>query len=489
MRFSCDRCGKRYATNDVPVPGRTYRLKCKACGNLILVKGEAASTAPDSPSAPSEHTDPAAASLEWSAAATPLADLVRPPPAPGPGEPPEGSAEPGPPPPASSPPPLTPAPTPAPAPSGARYVELFDERDLAEVTPTPTTGSRALGQGPPPLGAPPPLAAPADAALPPEGPPADDPFASVRAELEAAAAEERIAPAPPPGPSPERAAEPKGTPERPEFSPPARRRGPVLAFAVAGAAVVLVLVALAVWRPFSSGLARAPASAAPPAPAALPPPAAAEPKPAPAPAPPPKAAPEPPAPAAEPAKPPPESTAAPAPPPAEAPSAKPSPPPPPPRAPPPRKAEKQVRPAAKPPERTAAKAERREPVPSSAEPSPAAAAPAPSPEPEAREPEPQLPAGLSPEEVQRVVGTGRHAFDVCLREPSRGLDQPIGARQVTLRFTVEPEGRVSYPTIDDVTISGAPLGQCLKAAARGLSFPAFSGDPVKVDVPIAIPGK
>ncbi|HET6414520.1 MAG TPA: hypothetical protein VFG53_20895 [Anaeromyxobacter sp.] len=483
MRFSCERCGKRYATNDVPVPGRIYRLKCKACGNLILVKGEAESTAPDSPSAPSEHTDPAPASLEWSAAATPLADLVRPSPAPGPGEPPEGSAEPGPPPPASSPPPLTPAPTPAPAPSGTRYVELFDERDLAEVTPTPTTGSRVLGQGPPPLGAPPPLAAPADAALPPEGSPADDPFASVRAELEAAAAEERMAPAS--LPSPERAEEPKGAPERPEFSPPARR-GPVLAFAVAGAAVVLVLVALAVWRPFSSGPVQPPASAAPSVPAVLPPPAPAETKPAPAPAPP-KAAPEPPAPAAEPAKPPPESTAAPAPPPAEAPSAKPSPPPPPPRAPPPRKAEKQVRPAAKPPERTAAT--RREPVSSPAEPSPAAALPAASPEPEARERESQLPTGLSPEEVQRVVGTGRRAFDVCLREPSRGLDQPIGARQVTLRFTVEPEGRVSYPTIDDVTISGAPLGQCLKNAARGLSFPAFSGDPVKVDVPIAIPGK
>jgi hypothetical protein len=60
---------------------------------------------------------------------------------------------------------------------------------------------------------------------------------------------------------------------------------------------------------------------------------------------------------------------------------------------------------------------------------------------------------------------------------------------VSVRFTVEPEGTVAYPTIDDVAISAAPVGQCLKAAVRSLRFPAFRGDPVKADAPVSIPAR
>jgi hypothetical protein len=38
VKFSCERCGKRYATADRPAPGRSYKLKCKACGHLIVVR-------------------------------------------------------------------------------------------------------------------------------------------------------------------------------------------------------------------------------------------------------------------------------------------------------------------------------------------------------------------------------------------------------------------------------------------------------------------
>jgi len=512
MRFSCERCGKRYASSDVPVPGRLYRVKCKACGNLILVRGETVSAAAPTPPKPApQGTNSATAPAEWSAATTPLTDLVRPPEARGPsGEPPQGSSADATPPSftASSPPPLPPGSAPAPAAADPKYIELFDERDLAEVTLTPVTGSRELGAAATPLGA----AEPHAPSSPDpsrsvarddsrdaldsldQGPPADDPFASVREELEAAAETEKRLVPPSPSLQPE-ADEPEMAAAPPSLSPlalhPAPRRGLIAALGLAGAAVVLVLVALAIWRPFGgrpagpspgAPLPTSPAATPPPAPA--PPPAAAAPSPAPpstanatAPTPPP----------AEPARPSSDSTAAPPPQTAEAPAAKPSPAPAPARPPPPRTTEKQVRPA-KPPERKVAKAERRDTVPPPAEPAQAPAPPAAA-EPEARESELQPSAGLTPDEVQRVLGTGRRAFDACLRDPSRGLDQPIGPRQVTLRFTVEPEGKVSYPTIDDVTISAAPLGQCLKAAARGLSFPAFRGDPVKVDVPIAIPAK
>jgi DNA-directed RNA polymerase subunit RPC12/RpoP len=38
VRFSCERCGKKYAAADPPAPGKIYKLKCKACGHLIVVR-------------------------------------------------------------------------------------------------------------------------------------------------------------------------------------------------------------------------------------------------------------------------------------------------------------------------------------------------------------------------------------------------------------------------------------------------------------------
>jgi hypothetical protein len=55
MNFSCDRCGKRFTTSDDPVPGRTYRIPC-ACGNDVVLAVPAAGTeerrAPSPRSAP-----------------------------------------------------------------------------------------------------------------------------------------------------------------------------------------------------------------------------------------------------------------------------------------------------------------------------------------------------------------------------------------------------------------------------------------------------
>ncbi|HEX9049168.1 MAG TPA: hypothetical protein VF841_01420, partial [Anaeromyxobacter sp.] len=46
MKFTCDRCQKRFTTTDEPVPGRVYRVPCR-CGNTIVVQRPAAE-----PSAP-----------------------------------------------------------------------------------------------------------------------------------------------------------------------------------------------------------------------------------------------------------------------------------------------------------------------------------------------------------------------------------------------------------------------------------------------------
>jgi predicted Zn finger-like uncharacterized protein len=41
MRFACDACGKKYSTSDEPAPGKIYKLRCKACGHVIVVRAQA----------------------------------------------------------------------------------------------------------------------------------------------------------------------------------------------------------------------------------------------------------------------------------------------------------------------------------------------------------------------------------------------------------------------------------------------------------------
>jgi hypothetical protein len=36
VKFSCERCGKRYATAEPPAP-RLYKIKCRACGHVIVL--------------------------------------------------------------------------------------------------------------------------------------------------------------------------------------------------------------------------------------------------------------------------------------------------------------------------------------------------------------------------------------------------------------------------------------------------------------------
>jgi hypothetical protein len=55
MTFSCDRCGKRFTTSDDPVPGRSYRVPC-ACGNDVVLEIPAASA--DARRAPSPRSAP-----------------------------------------------------------------------------------------------------------------------------------------------------------------------------------------------------------------------------------------------------------------------------------------------------------------------------------------------------------------------------------------------------------------------------------------------
>lgn len=416
VRFACDRCGKRYAVKGEPVPGRKYRVTCKACGHVLLFTG--APPAPGPAGAAPAH-----------AQATPASELL--PQATGPDGVPEPRRDPDP---FGPRPPEPPAPpTPALA-AGPDFVDLFGDGGFDGAPPPSAAG----GELPATATDDPPSSWATDAAPPP---PSDDP---------------------PPWPSPSRTGK------------------QLRNIALGGAAfwVVILAIAFGVWlsrrshapvQSSSAPGATAGAPAAPPAPALATDPAPEPPRPDAPPAPLAEATPEPAAPVSEPPpapppEPPPEVTAPPAPAPSPAK-----------RSPPAR-----VKPPARKPARPAQHAAVQPPPPApNAAAAPEPAAPAPS----------ELPAGLTDAEIQRVLGTARGAFQKCLRDPSRGLPEPLGARQVTLRFNVSPGGEVSYATIDDVAISSAPVGQCLKSAARALVFPAFRGDPLRVDAPVSIPGR
>jgi hypothetical protein len=103
------------------------------------------------------------------------------------------------------------------------------------------------------------------------------------------------------------------------------------------------------------------------------------------------------------------------------------------------------------------------------------------------QPEPPLPdaaAALTPDVIQQVLGANRQAFAACAAQA--GPDQPMDGRRVTLKLTVGGTGAVSYPTLDDQSLSQTPLGQCLKNAARAMVFPRFRGDPSHLEVPLTL---
>ncbi|HUK66176.1 MAG TPA: hypothetical protein VLV17_05065 [Anaeromyxobacteraceae bacterium] len=90
---------------------------------------------------------------------------------------------------------------------------------------------------------------------------------------------------------------------------------------------------------------------------------------------------------------------------------------------------------------------------------------------------------LPPLEEQKVTATfARYApsFDACVaaarsQEPGIALN-----RTVTLTITVNPNGKVAYPTLDDAELSGTELGNCIKRESTKMQFPPFGGEAVRI---------
>ncbi|HEX9306417.1 MAG TPA: AgmX/PglI C-terminal domain-containing protein [Anaeromyxobacter sp.] len=460
MKFSCERCGKKYATAETPAPGRVYKIKCKACGHLIVVKASAGvvATATTEMRAPTMMGIPAVdgPGVEPHPQSTPDVQLEIAPPEPAyPSSPPEL-------------PPRRAAPLAAPQEDGG-YVDLFDD--------SPQKEGSSLQEDP--------FVAAARASLP-DGygttTPAPDPFAPLRDELTT----------PPPEPLTAPAAQ-HPVPKVPVIRKPSQQRSATPIILIGAGSLVLVGILAFVLL---SGK-KAPPPAQPQAAAPL---QATAPAPQPTPA--------------APVVPPPQSDAQPAPtapvraaPVAAAPSPEPK----------GAKEDRRVRDErrqrdreekaakdretkeAREREKAAREAKVREERDAKAREKAARDARGRE-ERDTKERERQrgeaekvasanmgeAEAGLGQDQIQKVLSATRRAFETCIVSSGKTGEIKLDGRRVMLRLNIQTNGAVTYPTLDDVTLNSTELGSCLKSAARLMVFPKFKGDTMHVEIPLVL---
>jgi DNA-directed RNA polymerase subunit RPC12/RpoP len=463
VRFSCDNCGRSYLA-DEKVRNRAFRMKCKQCGNVIVVKPASLPTpAPGSiPSitqlnlqaveletAGADAPDPfatMAAELSQELAHLPEGPPIAPPDLLQPG----ASGQPAPPTVYPGVPPLPPGPRfpepAAPAPKLSESDEAFADlsRQIGETGERPlhVHGDDVL-HAPPPQAPPRPTAPEAEASQPRRrwvaalvGLSAGGGVAALLVYLLANSGPvvKLAGPAPSPAPVQAPAAAPAPSPAAP---PPAPQALQVPAPAPSPAAAALA--------PQPSAVAAAPVSPAPAPrerprrevrraePATAPAPAAAAPAPAARPARQPAASPAPTPRAVSVAAPPATS-------PVNAPPAAP-------------RDEGSVRPGKPAP-----------PPVSSASDQP-----------------------LDEKAIESTVARSQAGFEQCVAQARKSEPQLVGeSRRITVTMTVNPNGKALYPTLDDALLNSTELGSCLKREAGKMAFPEFAGEPVRVRVPLVL---
>ena len=87
-----------------------------------------------------------------------------------------------------------------------------------------------------------------------------------------------------------------------------------------------------------------------------------------------------------------------------------------------------------------------------------------------------------------MLSSTRRGFEQCIVTSGKSGEVKLDGRRVVLRLNIQPNGAVTYPTLDDVTLNGTELGSCLKSAARLMVFPKFKGDTMHVEVPLVLAG-
>jgi predicted Zn finger-like uncharacterized protein len=94
-------------------------------------------------------------------------------------------------------------------------------------------------------------------------------------------------------------------------------------------------------------------------------------------------------------------------------------------------------------------------------------------------------SGPPQEEIARVVGKSQPAFKACIEQALR-KNPKLKDGKLLLTATVGASGVVKDVSFDRQDLKGSLVGACLKARAKRMVFPAFSGDDVEVEIPLVL---
>ncbi|MSP72308.1 MAG: DUF4339 domain-containing protein [Myxococcales bacterium] len=124
-------------------------------------------------------------------------------------------------------------------------------------------------------------------------------------------------------------------------------------------------------------------------------------------------------------------------------------------------------------------------APPKADPAPTRSTPpGPRPPPPVATGSPGAPAGatktLSRAELLSVLSANQAAIKSC------AADQPDSKGLVTVATAIERDGSVSSAQVTSGRLRGTPVAACIEDKVMGLRFPKFSGDPMRVNLPLTL---
>lgn len=90
-------------------------------------------------------------------------------------------------------------------------------------------------------------------------------------------------------------------------------------------------------------------------------------------------------------------------------------------------------------------------------------------------------ASLDREQIKRVIDAHRDEARACFERAL--VDQPTLGGKVTVRFVIDPDGRVKAATVAQSTARSAALERCLVERVRGWEFPPHAGDDLVITYP------
>ena len=93
---------------------------------------------------------------------------------------------------------------------------------------------------------------------------------------------------------------------------------------------------------------------------------------------------------------------------------------------------------------------------------------------------------LDPKQLETAIARNARSLQRCLAAARQAEPTLLDGHTISITMLVNPNGRSVYPTLDDAALNDTALGGCLKREAGRMSFPAFSGDPVRARIPVAL---